>query len=136
MRLSKILPSAAAFALALALPALAAAQDASSEPPPKISTGPAGGLLLDAGTFHIELMPKASDLRFNIYDHEDKPVLTAPAIATVTLLVDKQQTKIPLKAVAPNLMVGDAPAPPKGSKVLMMLRLPDKPPAMARYEIE
>ncbi|MBF0304920.1 MAG: hypothetical protein HQL39_03100 [Alphaproteobacteria bacterium] len=126
----------ALLAALLALPPPAAAQDASAEPPPKISTGPAGGLLLDAGNFHIELMPKASDLRFIIYNHEDKPVETAPAVGNVTLLVDKQQTKIQLKPVAPNLMVGDAAAPAKGSKVLIMLRLPDKPPAMGRWEIE
>ena len=73
----------AAMAMLLALRTSSAAEG--------VWLGPNGGMINDAGSFHIELLVKNTEYRLNIYDHVDKPVAVAQATAVLTVMVGEEK---------------------------------------------
>ena len=92
-----------AIALALAsIPALA------HEP----RKGPNGGALVDAGSYHIEVIGKGTAIEVLISDARDKPVPAVGFKAMAIVVVDGKTQRIALEPAADGTkLVGTAPAP-------------------------
>jgi hypothetical protein len=98
--------------------------------------GPNGGQMVDAGSFHVELIVKDADYSVNVFDHVDNPVAVANATAVATVMVGEQKEKVTLQPVAANTMAGTGSMKRAGSaKILVLLRLPDQATSMARFEV-
>ncbi len=98
--------------------------------------GPNGGTMVDAGSFHIELIVKNTEYRLNIYDHVDKPVAVAQATAVLTVMVGEEKEKLSMQPVGPNsLAVQGAMKRSGAAKVLVLLRVPDQASAIARFDV-
>lgn len=92
-----------ALAVALILPGMAHAH----EPRP----GPNGGLLVDAGAHHVELV--AEDLNVAVYlsDGADAPVSSDGFTATAIFVVDGKPQRIALTPAGGSMLSGQATAP-------------------------
>lgn len=98
--------------------------------------GPNGGTMVDAGSFHIELLVKNTEYRLNIYDHVDKPVAVAQATAVLTVMVGEEKEKLAMQPVGPNSLAGQGAMKRSGpAKVLVLLRVPDQASAIARFDV-
>lgn len=98
--------------------------------------GPNGGTMVDAGTFHIELLVNNAEYRLNIYDHVDKPVAVAQATAVLTVMVGEEKEKLSMQPVGPNSLAGKGAMKRSGAaKVLVLLRVPDQASAIARFDV-
>jgi len=98
--------------------------------------GPNGGMMVDAGSFHIELVVKNTEYRLNIYDHVDKPVAVAQATAVLTVMVGEEKEKLFMQPVGPNSLAGQSAMKRSGAaKVLVLLRVPDQASAIARFDV-
>jgi len=98
--------------------------------------GPNGGTMVDAGSFHIELVVKNTEYRLNIYDHVDKPVAVAQATAVLTVMVGEEKEKLSMQPVGPNSLAGQSTLKRSGAaKVLVLLRVPDQASAIARFDV-
>jgi len=99
-------------------------------------TGPNGGQMVDAAGFHVELVVQNNEYRVNVYDHVDKPVAVAQATATATVMVGDDKEKVTMQPVAANTLSGSGSMKrTAGTKVLVLLRVPDQATAMARFEL-
>jgi hypothetical protein len=99
-------------------------------------SGPNGGLMVDAGAFHVELLVKNAEYRVNVFDHVDKPILVAEATAVATVMVGDDKEKLSLLPVAPNTFAGTGTMKRSGAaKVLILLRVPDQATAIARFDV-
>jgi hypothetical protein len=98
--------------------------------------GPNGGQMVDAGSFHVELIIKNADYSVNIFDHVDNPVAVAQATGVATVMVGEEKEKVTLQPVAANTLTGTGALKRSGpTKVLVLLRVPDQATAMARFEV-
>jgi hypothetical protein len=98
--------------------------------------GPNGGQMVDAGSFHVELVVKNADYSVNVFDHVDNPVAVAQATGVATVMVGEEKEKVTLQPVAANTLTGTGALKRSGpTKVLVLLRVPDQATAMARFEV-
>jgi hypothetical protein len=98
--------------------------------------GPNGGQMVDAGSFHVELVIKNADYSVNVFDHVDNPVAVAQATGVATVMVGEEKEKVTLQPVAANTLTGTGALKRSGpTKVLVLLRVPDQATAMARFEV-
>lgn len=98
--------------------------------------GPNGGQMVDAGSFHVELIIKNADYSVNVFDHVDNPVAVAQATGVATVMVGEEKEKVTLQPVAANTLTGTGALKRSGpTKVLVLLRVPDQATAMARFEV-
>jgi hypothetical protein len=98
--------------------------------------GPNGGVMVDAGSFHVELLIKNAEYRVNVFDHVDKPIAIAQASAVATVMVGEEREKLTLQPVAANTFSGIGAVKRSGAtKVLVMLRVPDQATAIARFDV-
>jgi hypothetical protein len=98
--------------------------------------GPNGGQMVDAGSFHVELVVKDADYSVSVFDHVDNPVAVANATAVATVMVGEQKEKVTLQPAAANTLIGTGSMKRAGlTKILVLLRLPDQATAMARFEV-
>jgi hypothetical protein len=99
-------------------------------------TGPNGGIMVDAGGFHVELLVKNTEYRVNVFDHVDKPILVAQATAVATVMVGDDKEKLSLQPVASNTFSGTGTMKRSGAaKVLILLKVPDQATAIARFDV-
>ncbi len=116
-----------ALPLALAFSAPLAAHEAAK--------GHNGGLRVDAGKYHTELLVDGSTtVAVFLSDAEDKPILAAGFRATAILIIDGKPQRIELKPSEASKMVGTAPAPVKtGVKGVVQLTAPDGSTAQGKF---
>jgi hypothetical protein len=98
--------------------------------------GPNGGQMVDAGSFHVELIIKNADYSVNVFDHVDNPVAVAQATGVATVMVGEEKEKVTLQPVAANTLTGTGALKRSGpTKILVLLRVPEQATAMARFEV-
>ena len=80
--------------------------------------GPNGGLLTEAGDYHIELIAKAGDVEINVMDHDNKPMPTKDFKGLAILSAGGKSVRIVLSPADAAKLTGKAesplPAQPKG----------------------
>ena len=81
--------------------------------------GANGGAQTDAGSFHIEVVPKGTTLQVFLRDHSDNDVKTDGFKGTAIFVIDGKPQRIPLTPAGENSLSGtssvDLPANPKGA---------------------
>ncbi|MFG1404287.1 hypothetical protein [Xanthobacter sediminis] len=114
----------------LALPILAASAQA-HEP----GVGAHGGVRVDAGRYHAELVVDGTPaVLLYLSDGTEKPVPAEGFKANAILVVDGKAQRFPLAPVDGNHLAGTAPvAVPKGVKGAIQITTPDGASAQAKY---
>jgi hypothetical protein len=114
------------FAAALLISTAAFAHD------PRL--GPNGGLKVDAGPWHAELVADGSTrLKVFLFDANDTPVAAAGFSANAILVIDGKPARFTL-APDGDILAGDAPSPvAPGVKGAIQLTAPDGSTAQAKY---
>lgn len=81
--------------------------------------GPNGGLQVDAGDYHVEMVTRDTALTVYLHDDTAKPIDTKGYKATGIFVVDGKPQRIELKPNGANTLAGTAsvplPAAPKGA---------------------
>lgn len=73
--------------------------------------GPNGGALVDAGTYHIEVIGSGTTLDVIVSDAADKPVPATGFKALAIIVIDGKTQRIPLEPTADGKkLTGTAPA--------------------------
>ena len=118
---------AALLALVLMLSGLALAH----EPRP----GPNGGLIVDAGNYHAELVVDGSDVvTVFLFDAADQPIESAGFKATAILVVNSKPARFALEPAGGQKLTGKAPGPVQaGVKGAVQLTAPDGSTAQAKF---
>lgn len=84
---------------------------------PKI--GANGGPQADAGSFHVEVVPKGTTLQVFLRDHADKAVATDGYKGTAIFVIDGKPQRIPLAPAGENKLTGTSavsiPSEPRGA---------------------
>jgi hypothetical protein len=84
---------------------------------PKI--GQNGGPQEDAGSFHVEIVPKGTVLQVYLKDHSDKTVTSSGFKGTAIFVINGKAERISLTPAGENQLKGtssvDLPAEPKGA---------------------
>ena len=121
----KALIAAFTAAVLMSAPAL------SHEPRP----GPNGGLMVDAGSYHAELLVDGSEtVTLFLFDAADKPVQSAGFKANAILVVNTKPARFPLEPAGGQKLVGKAPGPvAMGVKGAVQLTAPDGTTAQAKF---
>lgn len=119
--------AAAALAFALLMPVAAEAH----QPRP----GPNGGLMVDAGNYHAELVANGTDVvTVFLFDADDKPIDSAGFKANAILVVGAKPARFPLEPAGGQKLTGKAPGPVKaGAKGAVQLTAPDGSTAQAKF---
>ena len=109
----------------------AIAQDSAPETHPP---GPKGGVLADAGAFHVEIMFKGGVMLTYLYDSENRPVPAKDVKASATVLAKGRQFRVTLAPSGPNELKGEAklPADPE-AKSIVILDIPGQRRLQARF---
>jgi len=98
--------------------------------------GPNGGRQTHAGPLHAELLIKGPELTINMYTMKDEPIPTDGGEATVTLLSSGRTERVALTPAGGNAFKGTASVEPgNDGKVVVSIRLADKGPVQARYDL-
>lgn len=86
-----------------------------------------GGLRVDAGKYHTELLVDGSQtVAVFLSDSDDKPIAATGFKATAILIVDGKSQRLELNAADASKLVGTAPVPVKpGVKGVVQLTGPD-----------
>ncbi len=118
---------AAALAFALLINGSALAHD----PRP----GPNGGVMVDAGNFHAELLADGTDtVTVFLFDAADQPVESAGFKANAILVVNAKPARFPLEPAGGQKLTGKAPGPVEaGVKGAVQLTAPDGSTAQAKF---
>ena len=97
--------------------------------------GPNGGQMRATPALHLELVARADELLFYLYDHDDKPVATKAATGRATVLLGAERSDIPLEPFGLNGMrgTGKFAADPK-RRVAVNLTLAGAKPQQERFE--
>lgn len=111
--------SAAALALAIAFSSPLQAHEAAK--------GRNGGLRVDAGKYHTELVVDGStNVVVHLSDVDDKPIPASGFKATAILIIDGKSQRVELTPTEPSKLVGTAPGAVKpGVKGVVQLTSPD-----------
>jgi hypothetical protein len=117
----------AAFGIILLMASAALAH----EPRP----GPNGGLLVDAGSFHAELVADGTEtVTLFLFDADDKPVESAGFAANAILIANGKPVRFSLEPAGGQKMTGKAPsAIEPGARGAVQLTMPDGSTAQAKY---
>lgn len=99
-------------------------------------TGPNGGVVEDAGKYHVELVMKAGELRAFITGAGDTKVDTKDAQASATVLAGKEKLTLKLVPAGGNTLAGGGKFDTRsGAKVVLSLALPGQPAVSGRFSI-
>jgi hypothetical protein len=117
--ISRNLFAAAAVISALAIVGTAGAHEAAK--------GPNGGLRVDAGKFHTELLADGTTtVTVFLGDADQKPISATGFKANAILVVDGKPQRFPLGFTEGSKLVGTAPVPiPAGVKGAVQVTAPD-----------
>jgi hypothetical protein len=84
---------------------------------PKV--GANGGAQADAGSFHVEVVPRGTTLQVFLRDHGDNAVKTDGFKGTAIFVIDGKPQRIPLSPAGDNRLSGTSavnlPTQPKGA---------------------
>lgn len=119
------------FALTLLFALMLPASALAHEPRP----GPNGGLMVDAGNYHTELLVDGTEtVTLFLFDVADKPVDSAGFKANAILVVNAKPTRFPLEPAGGQKMVGKAPGVVStGVKGAIQLTAPDGSMVQAKF---
>lgn len=97
--------------------------------------GPNGGMMVDAGSYHAELLVDGSEtVTLFLFDADDKPVESAGFKANAILVVNAKPARFPLEPAGGQKLVGKAPGPVvAGVKGAVQLTAPDGTTAQAKF---
>ncbi len=96
--------------------------------------GPNGGVVEDAGKYHVELVVKADELRAFVTGAGDAKVDTKGAQASATVLAGKDKLTLKLVPAGGNaLAAGGRFDTRAGAKVVLSLALPGQPVVSGRF---
>ncbi|MGD9804510.1 MAG: hypothetical protein AB7U78_14025 [Hyphomicrobiaceae bacterium] len=114
-----------AVAIGLAAPALAH----------EAAKGRNGGLRVDAGKYHAELVIDGStSVAVFLSDADDKPIAATGFTANAILVIDGKSQRFPLAPADGGKLIGTAPAPVKaGVKGAVQITAPDGTTAQAKF---
>ncbi len=119
------------FVVTLGLSLLIATGALAHEPRP----GPNGGLMVDAGNYHTELLADGTqNVTLFLFDADDKPVESAGFKANAILIVDGKAIRFALEPSGSQKMIGKAPSPvAAGVKGAIQITLPDGSAVQAKF---
>lgn len=94
-----------------------------------------GGLRVDAGNYHTELLVDGTNnVAVFLSDADDKPIPAKDFKANAILIIDGKSQRFPLTPGEGSKLVGTAPAPVKpGVKGAIQLTAPDGATAQAKF---
>lgn len=94
---------------------------------------PNGGMIRMAGSYHLELVLQASQVRVYVTDHAGKPLPTQGSSAELTLL-GKSRQQIHLQPAGSNLLRGDTETLKESSyQAILRLRMPGQQEQLAQF---
>ncbi len=98
-------------------------------------TGANGGVRVDAGRYHAELVADGTPaVALYLSDGSDKPVPAEGFKANAILVVEGKAQRVPLSPAGGNRLAGTAAvAIPKGVKGAVQITAPDGSSAQAKY---
>lgn len=108
------------------------------------TSGPHGGVMADAGSYHVEFTVQGDDIALYVSDGDGKPLDVTGAKAEATVLADKKAHKITLSPAGPpagspaggNLLKGRAALGGAGGlKAVVVLTMPGQKPVQARFDL-
>lgn len=100
------------------------------------TTGPNGGLKVDAGNrYHAELVARGTpDVVLFLYDANDKPIASTGFRGNAILVIDGKTQRFELQPTDGSRLIGTAPvAVPAGVKGAVQLTAPDGTTAQAKF---
>lgn len=94
-----------------------------------------GGLRVDAGAYHAELLVDGTaNVAVFLSDTDDKPISAKDFKANAILVINGKSQRFPLAPAEGSKLVGTAPAPVKpGVKGAIQLTAPDGATAQAKF---
>lgn len=97
--------------------------------------GPNGGLRVDAGKFHTELVADGTTkVIVFLGDAEQRPIAATGFKGNAILVVDGKSQRFPLEFTEGSTLVGTAPVPvPAGVKGAIQLTAPDGTTAQGKF---
>ena len=97
--------------------------------------GPNGGVLADAGVYHVELVVDGSTaVAIYLSDADDKPVAAKDFKANAILVIDGKSQRFALAPDQGSKLLGTAPSPVKpGVKGAVQVTAPNGATAQAKY---
>jgi hypothetical protein len=99
-------------------------------------SGPNGGVLEDAGTYHVELVMKADELRAFVTGAGGVKVDTKGAEASATVLAGREKLTLKLVPAGGNALAAGGKFDTRaGAKVVLSLALPGQPAVSGRFSI-
>ena len=97
--------------------------------------GPRGGVLVDAGPYHVEVVVAAATLDVFVSDAQDRPLPAAGFRGTAIVVANGKQHRIPLTAIHPDRLSGQASlVRGQALKGAIQLSDPDGKTAIAKLE--
>ncbi len=97
--------------------------------------GPHGGILVDAGPYHIEVAMKGTTVDVYVTDGADRPVLAVGFKATAILAIDGKPQRIVLGPADGNRLTGQSTITMSGApKGAVLLTAPDGKTAQAKVD--
>lgn len=97
--------------------------------------GPHGGILVDAGAYHVEIVMKGVTVEVYVSDGADRPVPAAGFKATAILAIDGKPQRIVLAPADGNKLAGQSAIATQGAlKGAVLLTAPDGKTAQAKIE--
>lgn len=101
----------------------------------EVAKGPHGGVIADAGVYHVELVVDGSTaVAIYLSDADDKPVAAKDFKANAILVIDGKSQRFALTPGEGSKLVGTAPSPVKaGVKGAVQLAAPNGATAQAKY---
>ncbi len=95
-----------------------------------------GGVAVEAGTYHVELVAKDKSLTVYVSGHDDKPVDVKGAKATANVFSGKDKATVTLNTAGGNVMKGETPFTISAeAKFVVSFTLPGKKTEQARFSL-
>ncbi len=97
--------------------------------------GPHGGILVDAGPYHVEVTARGTTVDVYVSDGADKPLPAAGFKATAILAIDGKPQRIVLAPAEGNRLTGQSTMATQGAlKGAVLLTAPDGKTAQAKID--
>lgn len=95
-----------------------------------------GGVVAEAGKFHLELVAKDKAVTLHVYDHDDKPVDAANVKAQVNVFSGKEKGVVALVPASGNMLKGEAAFPIRPDAKIVLTFTPSAGKAeQARFQL-
>lgn len=121
------------LAIALLTAALAILPAGSFAHAPKV--GENGGAQTDAGSFHVELVTKETNIDVYLRDHSNKAVATVDFKGAAIFVIDGKPLRIELSPTGDNRLSGIAPVDlPQAPKGAVLITTPNGSTAQGKFQ--